>query len=304
MTSAFQALLKTVARYPILTPAQEIQYSGQVRQWRSILGIQAELRIALAREPECQEIAGAMETSPIALQEQIRLGEQARQRLIESNLRLTIAVARKYQGQLELMDLIQEGTLGLIKAVEKFDPTKGYRFSTYAYWWIRQRITQAIADQGRTIRLPEATLTKVSLMKQAQRSLTQTLGRSPTLAELAEVTGMKLTKLRTLLMQIVPTTSLDHALRDDQDQVLSAYLDDPKSHPERWEMQTLKQDHLPQVLALLPDRQQKIVALRYGLQDHEPLSARQTADQLHLSPSRVRQLEKEALARMAIALGG
>jgi RNA polymerase nonessential primary-like sigma factor len=304
MTSAFQALLKTVAKYPILTQEQEIQYSGQIRRWRAALAVQADLRQRLAREPELQEIATVMDLSLANLQQHIQLGEQARQCFIQANLRLAIAVARKYQGQLELMDLIQEGSLGLIKAVEKFDPTKGYRFSTYAYWWIRQRITQAIADQGRTIRLPEATLTKVSLMKQAQRSLTQTLGRTPTLSELATATGMKLTKLRTLLMQIVPTTSLDHALRDDQDQVLSAYLDDPKSHPEHWEMQTLKQDHLPQALALLPDRQQKIVALRYGLQDHEPLSARQTADQLHLSPSRVRQLEKDALERMAIALGG
>lgn len=288
--------LHEIGRVPMLTHEQEILYGKQVQQMMTLEEKKQKLAKKLGHEPTQQEFSEHVHLSDSELNGIYQRGRRAKQKMIEANLRLVVSIAKKYQKRnLEFLDLIQEGSLGLERGVEKFDPTRGYKFSTYAYWWIRQAITRAIAQQARTIRLPIHITEKLNKIKRVQRELAQKLGRAATAAEIATELELEPDQIREFLMMSRQPVSLDLRVGDNQDTELQELLEDDGPSPDATLTQDLLRQDLETLMTDLTPQQREVLSLRYGLRDGHELSLAKVGDRLNLSRERVRQLERQAL---------
>jgi RNA polymerase nonessential primary-like sigma factor len=284
-----RAYLQEIGRTQLLSPEEELLLARQVQRRQRLLqqgGADGDATISAAMD--------AAERRQILHQ-----GRRAKERMVQANLRLVVSVARKYQQRgLELLDLIQEGSLGLERAVERFDPTRGFRFSTYAYWWIRQSISRALANQSRTIRLPAHIGDKRNRIRRAQQELRASLGREATIDELAARTDLSEDGVRSSLAQLPQTISLDSRVGPDRDTPLGDLLEDP--HPGAEESLALSQlqEAIHAVLQELNGREAEVIRERFGLGDHTPQTLSEIGERLQLSRERVRQIETHALIKL------
>ena len=279
--------LQEIGRYPLLTTQQEVELAMQVEA-----GTRAGERLE-----ESSEISSA---DRIILERQVRKANRARQRLVESNLRLVVSIAKKYVGRgLGLLDLIQEGNLGLIRAVEKFDYRKGFKFSTYATWWIRQSVTRALADQARTIRVPVHMVETINKLAMVQRTLHQDLGREPTIEEIAaelDIESGKVTELRRIAQDPL---SLETPLGEEDDATIGDVVPDLGADvPVEEASFRLLQEYLSLALEALNERERQVLIMRFGLDDGSVRTLEQVGAHFDVTRERVRQIENKALAKL------
>ena len=275
--------LASIGRVPLLTPAEEIELGNQV---------QAMMR--LVEEERGEEYSDRERKI-------IRVGRRSKERMMKANLRLVVSVAKKYQGKgLELLDLIQEGSLGLERAVEKFDPTRGYKFSTYAFWWIRQSMTRAIACQSRTIRLPVHLSERLTAIRKVSLELAHKLGAMPSRREIAEAMAMSIDELDSLLRQALTTSSLDAPVNGEEGRSFLGDLIADHSHAEPLDQveRGMHHEQLGRWLTHLTDQERQVLELRFGLEGEERHTLAEIGRMLEVSRERVRQVELKALRKL------
>lgn len=278
--------LKEAGRIPLLTPEEELEITKRIECGRLARVELANRDITTERRRE--------------LRQSIEDGWNARDHLIRANARLVISVAKKYMGRgVPFLDLIQEGNIGLMRAAKKFEYQRGYKFSTYATWWIRQAITRAIADQGRTIRIPVHMGDQVSRMLRAQHQLKQKYSRDPTINELAESLEVTPQKVEQMMQLARRPLSLQMPIGDEEDDMLGDFIEDQNSpEPDITAIQNLLSEHLESVLEKLPPREARILQLRYGLIDGQNLTLNEVGRKMGVTRERVRQIEAQALRRL------
>jgi len=288
-TDPVRLYLQDIGRVDLLTQEQELTLARLVQR-----------REQLLREgnPDKDE-PGKDELADKERRLTLHRGKRAKERMIQANLRLVVSVAKKYQRRgMDLLDLVQEGTLGLERAVERFDPTRGFRFSTYAYWWIRQGITRALASQSRTIRLPVHITEKLNRIKRAQRELSARLGRLPCVAEIAQELNLSEALIRETLLQLPKPVSLEARVGKEQDMQLGDLLEDGHGTPEQELAREQLHNDLEALLEDLSSREAEVIRQRFGLVDDTPRSLTEIGAAMQLSRERVRQIESRALLKL------
>ncbi|WP_398331724.1 RpoD/SigA family RNA polymerase sigma factor, partial [Vulcanococcus sp.] len=295
-TDLVRSYLRDIGRVPLLSHEQEITLGRQVQDLMAIEEQREELRLrAGGEDPTDDQLAEAAGITPQQLKKRLRSGQRAKERMVAANLRLVVSVAKKYtKRNMELLDLIQEGTIGLVRGVEKFDPTRGYKFSTYAYWWIRQGITRAIAEKSRTIRLPIHITETLNKLKKGQRELSQELGRTPTVTELAEFVELPEEEVKDLLCRARQPVSLETKVGDGDDTELLDLLAADGTQPEELVDGECLRSDMRDLLDQLPELQGRVLKMRYGIGFEEPMSLSSIARELEMSRDRARSLERRA----------
>jgi RNA polymerase primary sigma factor len=278
--------LKEVSRVPLLTAEEEVELAQRIERGR------------MAREELAK--GGVSARRRMELRHLIEDGWAAREHLITANSRLVISVAKKYMGRgVPFLDLIQEGNIGLIRATKKFDYRRGHKFSTYATWWIRQAVTRAIADQGRTIRVPVHMGDQINKLLRVQHQLTQRLGRDPSVEELAEALEVPPKKVENMIQVARRPLSLETPTDDEEDSVLGDFIEDDEAPPpDDTATYNLLREHLAEVMDSLPPREVRILQLRYGLLDGQAYTLEEVGRKMGVTRERVRQIEAQALSRL------
>ncbi|HIT59841.1 MAG TPA: RNA polymerase sigma factor RpoD [Candidatus Fimousia stercorigallinarum] len=290
--------LKEIGKVPLLNADEERELAQNMEE-------------GLAAKEELEEISGKMDEASEEekvvyearikeLKRIINLGEKSKKKLAEANLRLVVSIAKRYVGRgMLFLDLIQEGNLGLIKAVEKFDYDKGFKFSTYATWWIRQAITRAIADQARTIRIPVHMVETINKLIRVSRQLLQELGREPTPEEIAEEMNMPVERVREILKISQEPVSLETPIGEEEDSHLGDFIqDDNVPVPAEAAAFTLLKEQLSEVLETLTEREQKVLRLRFGLEDGRARTLEEVGKEFNVTRERIRQIEAKALRKL------
>merc|ERR1712230_170503 len=292
-----RSYLRDIGRVPLLTHEQEITLGRQVQELMDLEATEAELESREGGKPSREQLAKASGLNVLQLKRKLQHGRRAKERMVAANLRLVVSVAKKYtKRNMELLDLIQEGTIGLVRGVEKFDPTRGYKFSTYAYWWIRQGITRAIAEKSRTIRLPIHITETLNKLKKGQRELSQELGRTPTVSELAEFLDLPEPEVKELLNRARQPVSLEMKVGDSDDTELSELLQNDAPMPHELVDGDCLRGDMRSLLEQLTPLQCRVLKMRYGIEVEEPMSLTGIGRELGMSRDRVRNLERDGLA--------
>ena len=287
-----RSYLRDIGRIPLLEHDEEILLGRQVQRLMELKQMQKELDL------DVEGLATAMDVPVRQINKELRNGAKAKDKMVTANLRLVVSVAKKYtKRNMELLDIIQEGTIGLVRGVEKFDPGRGYKFSTYAYWWIRQGITRAIAEKSRAIRLPIHVTENLNKLKKAQRELSQLNGEMPTVFQLADYMNMTADEIKDLMCKARQPTSLEIKIGENRDTALVDLLEDETQLPDTLlERQFIKED-IRHLIDELPEMQAAVISMRYGIGEEilEPMSMTAIGQILNMSRDRVRTLEQKAL---------